>query len=578
MPPRLAAFLTLLRLLLSREQRLLGAVVLGVLEDVVGIGLGVAAPLLLKHLVDTLNTPVGVGPLTGEIGLFVLAWASPNLFSALKVAHTTTLVEGVSASLTQALVRRQAPRLVTGKDGDSGALAGLVERLPFTVQLILDGLVWRILPFALQTAASLIVLAGTLPGVYVVILIVTFTGYLFAGALGARRHRKSVEGAYRTTGALSALVGDILANARRVVLNGALELEIARLRGRSAERRKASEGLAGALVATTTLQFLILCAGLGLLLWIGARDVGARRVSLGAFVLVQAYAFRLAAPLGGLVMALHQSALALQTLVKVIDLGQPEARARLITPSPPRSDLGVRLEAVGFRYADGPSAIGDVSLALAPGALVVIAGANGSGKSTLAQLLAGVLQPLSGRILISGVDLATIDDERRRELVLYVPQRIGLFNRTLKDNALYPPGRQSEAQLLRRLQEWAFYDDGRAIDLDIQVGEHGERLSGGQVQKLELARLAGAHVPVLVLDESTSALDVSSELRALQVLRETSPQTLLVLITHKAHLAALADQVLYLSEGRLVGSGRHAALLGAYPSYRSLWENDDGPL
>ncbi|MFD1961637.1 ATP-binding cassette domain-containing protein [Novosphingobium panipatense] len=122
------------------------------------------------------------------------------------------------------------------------------------------------------------------------------------------------------------------------------------------------------------------------------------------------------------------------------------------------------------------------------------------------------------------------------------------------------------------LHLWRFHEPGRSIDFEMELGEQGERLSGGQVQKLELARLAGVDVPVLILDESTSALDPRSEANAIAKLRgRAGGTTTLIMITHRVATAQSADQVLFMEGGRLAGCGTHRELMDRHRSYRQLW-------
>ena len=203
----------------------------------------------------------------------------------------------------------------------------------------------------------------------------------------------------------------------------------------------------------------------------------------------------------------------------------------------------------------------------------MIVGANGSGKSTLAQLIAGLLAPTRGTVRVGGVDLASVPPAVRHKVVLYVPQFIGLFNRSIADNALYPPTRYTDVELRQLLDAWQFHEPGRAIDLASLVGEQGERLSGGQIQKLELARIAGIEAPAIILDESTSALDPSGEEIVIATLRKRfAGKTTLVMITHRPTVAEAADQVLFVRSGRLLRAGRHADLLRDSGVYGSHWK------
>jgi ABC-type bacteriocin/lantibiotic exporter with double-glycine peptidase domain len=294
-------------------------------------------------------------------------------------------------------------------------------------------------------------------------------------------------------------------------------------------------------------------------------------MTAGEFVLLQTYAFRLTVPLSALGYILAQAGVAIANIRDVLALthddGEPGCR------QPDRfADADLAAENVSFSYGDGLPALAGISLHIASGRFVAIVGPNGSGKSTLAQILAGVLAPASGKVEIAGVDMATIPWGKRHRHILYAPQFIGLFNRSLRENILYPPANQQISDVEELLHVWRFHEPGRPIDFDMELGEQGERLSGGQIQKLELARLAGVDVPVLILDESTSALDPRSEADVIARLRRrTNSATTLIMITHRLATAKGADQVLFMQGGKLVGSGSHAELMRRCASYPALW-------
>jgi ATP-binding cassette subfamily B protein len=274
----------------------------------------------------------------------------------------------------------------------------------------------------------------------------------------------------------------------------------------------------------------------------------------------------LALPLGGFGYIIRQAGVSIANIGEALELGAESGTEPLLPSPAPAGPAAIALDDIGFRYGD-EWVLRGASTHIAPGAFVVLAGPNGSGKSTLAQIIAGLIEPDEGAVLINGRPLRDIEPDERHRLVLYTPQSIGLFNRTLRENALYPPTRASEAELASILADWGFYESGRPIDLDLAVGEQGARLSGGQAQKLELARLAGVRAPVVILDETTSALDQTSEARAIRTLRERyRGLTTLILITHRVEMAREADQVLFLGQGRLV-AGRHETLLRDRATY-----------
>ncbi|MDC7693526.1 ABC transporter ATP-binding protein [Asticcacaulis sp. DXS10W] len=544
----------------------------GLFLEGVAVALGVIGPFALKSLIDALSRSPGASSLVLGLGLvFVGAWAGGGILSTWRLVPSTRVIDTLSADLAAAALAGELPRVAASRDGDSGRTLGLIERLPFSLLIVVDGLIWRSLPLALQIAASLWVIAGVIPASYAIGLFLTLAGYAVLSWWGAVRHRPHASLANLAATAVSQGLGDVLRNARRIVLNGTLSAEVGGIRAGIGQKALANQKMTGSLVHTALAQYGWLGMGLVGLLVAGAGDVWAGRLSVGDFIMLETYALRLALPLSGIGFLLSQSAGAIANIRDVLTLRRSGAGTVEAGPVPSGA-AGIELRDVSFRYADTTAGVEDVSVRIPAGAFAVIVGPNGSGKSTLAQIMAGVFAPSQGQVRIGEVDLAEVDAGARYRHVLYVPQFITFLNRTLRDNALYPPTTTTEADLVALLAQWCFYEAGRKLDLATPVGELGERLSGGQIQKLELARVAGIKVPVLILDESTSALDPASEARILSDLRQSfEGRTTLVMVTHRLRLAQTADHVLFMKGGRLEAFGRHLDLVESVPAYAQLW-------
>lgn len=540
--------------------------------ELINVALGVAAPVLLKSSIDALtNGAPASGPVIFFIIGFVIAWAGTNATAAIKLIFTMRIIDKVMRRLVLDAARSQLPPLARRREGDSARLQGILERLPFSLQIVIDGLIWRAAPLAVQVLVSLAVVAMLVPPRYVAMMTLVLGAYALATRSGATQFRQAAQSANEAAAAQAQTLGDILRNAQRVVFNGNISAELGMIGGCIAERRTANEHVSRLIAATAALQFAVLAAGLGGLLVMTATDVAAARLTVGDFVLLQAYAFRLALPLGGFGYIIRQAGVAIANLSETFELITP-APTGPQRPSPvPAGPAAITLDQVGFRYNDDWVLRG-VSARIPPGAFVVMAGPNGSGKSTLAQIMAGLIEPHEGAVSINGNSLSKISADECHRLVLYTPQSIGLFNRTLRDNALYPPTRLSEAELAALLADWRFYQaENHPIDLDLAIGEQGGRISGGQMQKLELARLAGINTPAIILDETTSALDQTSEESIIRTLRERfQGRTTLILITHRIHMARSTDLVLFLEQGRLT-SGKHETLIHQSRAYTRFY-------
>lgn len=562
----------LIRLMLSADLGARRSLIEAFALEALVIAMGVAGPYALKLMIDTLAGPVGPPvQLLLYILLFVGCWAGGSILETARLSCTAIMVDALGRRLATHALAAALPQITAARDSRSGRVPGMLERLPYSLTLVVEGLIWRLGPVFLQALASLAVIASLIEPRYVLILGLTLLGFLGATWMGAARHHVHADATNAAASHVSRTIGDIVRNARRVILNGALDRELLYVGRTLSARRHASVAMYRSLTVMASLQFCIVGAGLVALLMLAGLDVDKGRMTAGEFVLLQTYAFRLTVPLSALGYILAQAGVAIANIRDVLALTNVDGERGRWQPDR-FADADLAAENVSFSYGDGLPALAGISLHIASGRFVAIVGPNGSGKSTLAQILAGVLPPASGKVEIAGVDVATIPWGERHRYILYAPQFIGLFNRSLRENILYPPANQQISDVEELLHVWRFHEPGRPIDFDMELGEQGERLSGGQIQKLELARLAGVDVPVLILDESTSALDPRSEADVIERLRRrTNSATTLIMITHRLATAKGADQVLFMQGGKLVGSGSHAELMRRCAPYPALW-------
>jgi ATP-binding cassette, subfamily B, bacterial len=237
------------------------------------------------------------------------------------------------------------------------------------------------------------------------------------------------------------------------------------------------------------------------------------------------------------------------------------------------STQGARVEVDDLHYAyDGETGLLDgVSFVVDPGRTVALVGATASGKSTLTSLLTRLVDPDSGRILIDGADIRDLRKGALAESVSLVPQTAFLFDDTVRDNVTLGADTSDEEvwAALRAAQADGFVA-ALGHGLDTQLGERGTSLSGGQRQRISLARALVRRPRLLILDDATSAVDPEVEARILSAMRSDSGDSTLVLIAYRKATIALADDVLFLADGRIADRGTHADLLARNPAYARL--------
>ncbi|QEW06228.1 type I secretion system permease/ATPase [Nitrincola iocasae] len=267
----------------------------------------------------------------------------------------------------------------------------------------------------------------------------------------------------------------------------------------------------------------------------------------------------------GLLAQYHHSATAMQSLNEIMErpIERPENKNWISRPS---LQGEIEFRRVCFRYPnDERQALTDVSFKIKAGEHVAVLGRNGSGKSTLEKLILGLYEPESGAILIDGVDIRQIDPSELRRQIGYVPQDVSMFFGTLKDNIITAAPQAEDHQILRAatLSGLAPFINSHPAGFDMQVGERGQLLSGGQRQSVAIARALINDPPLLLLDEPTGSLDHSSEETIKQNLARYSRGKTLLVITHRSSLLALADRLLVIDAGKVVADGPKAEVMEA---------------
>jgi ATP-binding cassette subfamily B protein len=314
------------------------------------------------------------------------------------------------------------------------------------------------------------------------------------------------------------------------------------------------------------------------ILWLGASLVLAHELTIGQLIAFNALMGSVLAPLMGLVglwNQLNDAGVAMERLGDVLDM-EPEQRPEDLPSRVLLPDLqgDIKLDGIYFRYGgnDTPYVLENINLDIKPGELVAIVGRSGSGKTTLAKLLVGFYQPSEGKMIVDGYDMNAIDKEYYRAQVGYVMQSNLLFSGTIAENIA--SGDDSPDR--RRIEEVAKMADAHAfisklpLRYDQVVGERGVGLSGGQMQRLCIARALYHDPRLLIFDEATSALDTQSESNIIANMQEILRGRTAVIIAHRLSTIMRADKILVLYEGAIVEQGRHDELVGRKGMYYQL--------
>jgi ABC-type multidrug transport system fused ATPase/permease subunit len=253
----------------------------------------------------------------------------------------------------------------------------------------------------------------------------------------------------------------------------------------------------------------------------------------------------------------------------------PDAGRLATVPSPLL--LGVSCHDVSFAYASAQPALRNVSLRIGSRERVALVGKSGSGKSTLARLLTRMADPASGQVMLEGRSATEYTLRGLRQAICYVPQQPVLFSGTIRENLLYANDEATEAEIDHAIDAAQLLPVLARLPLGLEtvLGPEAAGLSGGERQRLAVARALLRRSEILVLDESTSALDVPTERALLRSIARFRSELALVVISHRLRSLTWLDRIILLDSGYIVAQGTHSALYRECALYRSLYERDE---
>jgi ATP-binding cassette subfamily B protein len=549
----------------------------------------VYVPILFKGMVDALTPKVGAGAaVSGAIATAAIA-VPVGLLLAYGLARIASqffaeLRDGIFARVAQRAIRNVALQtfrhlhalsLRFHLDRQTGGLTRAIERGAKGIEFLLFFVLFNVLPTLLEIAMVCGILWALYDWRYALATAVTIGGYIwytFGVTEWRIKYRRQMNESDQTANTKAV---DSLLNFETVKYFNNEEHEARRYDVALQAYEHAAVKSRTTLATLNIGQATIIAIGATVMMAMAAMGVVDGRMSVGDFVLVNAYLIQLYLPLnflGTVYREIRQSLIDMEAMFALLRVDvdvedKPEAKPLAVKAGE------IVFDNVVFGYDPRRPILKGISFRVAPGKTLAIVGPSGAGKSTISRLLFRFYDVTEGAIRIDGQDIRDVKQQSLRGAIGIVPQDTVLFNDTVEYNIAYgrPDATHDEIEQAAFLAQIAGFIEKLPDGYQTRVGERGLKLSGGEKQRVAIARTILKAPPILLFDEATSALDTQTEREIQSNLGELSKSRTTLVIAHRLSTVVDADEIIVLSDGRIAERGRHADLLAQDGMYAAMW-------
>ena len=461
-------------------------------------------------------------------------------------------------------------------DRQTGGISRDIERGSNGLSFLMRFLMFNIVPTLLEILAVAVIFSLLFSPLYALITVLAVSLYIFFTVYITEWRNKFIREANQADNSTNSRAVDSLLNYETVKYFNNEQHEAKIYDGFLANWEQARLKNRLSLLLLNSGQALLIAAAITALMWLAAAEVVNGEISIGELVMLNAYMIQLFLPLNFLGFVYREIRRALTDLENMLGL---LTRKPAISDAPDAKPLQlkggeVKFAQVSFGYQSERLILNNLSFQVAAGTKVAIVGASGAGKSTIARLLYRFYQTQQGQILIDGQDISRVTLESLRQAIAIVPQDTVLFNSSIRDNIAYAKPNASAAEIeqaidMAHLRQ--FINSLPQGDATL-VGERGLKVSGGEKQRIAIARAILKGSAILIFDEATSALDSMAEQAIVAAMRSVAHHHTSLVIAHRLSTITDADTILVLKNGSLIEQGDHQQLLKLQGEYARMWQ------
>jgi len=545
-------------------------------------------PLIFRHVIDSYATKYHQytqGQFIRGAGLLLLA--------AVGVAFVSRVAKNFQDYFVNVIVQRLGAKMYSDgirhsldlpyqvfEDQRSGETLGKLQKVRSDVERFITAAI-NVLFISLIGIVFVMIYAFRVHWAIAPAFLITVPMLGIISSVLSKRIKKIQKTIVAETTALAGSTTESLRNIELVKSLGLAQQEVVRLNGITGKILKLELKKVKYLRSLSFVQGTAVNALRTSILFLMLYLIFRQQITIGQFFSLMIYSFFIFTPLqelGNVINVYRETEVSLQNFQQILDTPRDPKPA---APEPIDELMTLQFDGVGFQHQSSTAlALDDISFSAARGDTIAFVGPSGAGKSTLVKLLVGLYPPKTGEILYNGIPSNLVDLDLLREKIGFVTQDTQLFSGSIRENLLFVNPHATDAECMQVLQQAAAHSLLSRADrgLDTLIGEGGVKVSGGEKQRLSIARALLRHPQLLVFDEATSSLDSLTEEEISRTIREvaTNQEAITILIAHRLSTVMHADRIYVLERGHIVEFGRHSELLDQKGLYYAMWRQQVG--